>query len=69
VIFIYNGIFSAIKNEILLFADKWIEQGNIILREVSQVPKAKNDFSHMWNINLIQIQQYYEKQVIIRGGH
>jgi hypothetical protein len=26
-------------------------------------------FSHMWTINLIQIQQYYEKQVTQRGGH
>jgi hypothetical protein len=23
----------------------------------------------MWNIDLIQIQQYYEKQVIARGSH
>jgi hypothetical protein len=26
-------------------------------------------FSHMWNIELIQIQQYYEKQVTLSGGH
>jgi hypothetical protein len=30
------------KNEILLFAGKWIELENIILSEVSQVQKAKN---------------------------
>jgi hypothetical protein len=24
--------------------------------------------SHMWNIDLIQIQQYYEKQVTLRRG-
>jgi hypothetical protein len=23
----------------------------------------------MWNIDLIQEQQYYEKQVTVRGGH
>jgi hypothetical protein len=23
----------------------------------------------MWNIDLIQIQQYYEKQVMLRVGH
>jgi hypothetical protein len=23
----------------------------------------------MWNIDLIQMQQYYEKQVKLRGGH
>jgi hypothetical protein len=26
-------------------------------------------FSHMWNTDLIQIQQYYEKLVTLRGGH
>jgi hypothetical protein len=26
-------------------------------------------FSHMWSIYLIQIQEYYEKQVMLRGGH
>jgi hypothetical protein len=29
------------KNEILLFAGKWMELGNIILSEVSQAQKAK----------------------------
>jgi hypothetical protein len=27
-----------------------------------------NVFSHMWSIDLIQIQQYYEKPVTPRGG-
>jgi hypothetical protein len=26
-------------------------------------------FSHIWKINLIQVQQYYEKQVMLRRGH
>jgi hypothetical protein len=44
--------------------------GSIILNEVSSVQKAKGHvFSHMWNIGPIQIQQYYEKQVTLRGGH
>jgi hypothetical protein len=30
------------NNEILSFASKWMEQGNIILSEVSQAQKAKN---------------------------
>jgi hypothetical protein len=47
VVFIYNGIYSAIKNEILSFADKWMELENIILSEVSQVQKAK---SHMFSL-------------------
>jgi hypothetical protein len=37
---------AAKKNEILLFAGKWMEPENIILNEVSQVWKAK---SHMFS--------------------
>jgi hypothetical protein len=33
--------YSATKNEILLFAGKWVKLENIILSEVSQVPKVK----------------------------
>jgi hypothetical protein len=33
--------YAVTKNEILLFAGKWIELGNIILSEVSHVQKAK----------------------------
>jgi hypothetical protein len=45
--------------------------GEIILSEVSQAQKAKSGmFSlKLWNIDLIQMQQYYEKQVTLRGGH
>jgi hypothetical protein len=31
------------KNEILSFASKWLELENIMLREVSQTQKTKND--------------------------
>jgi hypothetical protein len=42
VIFIHNGIFSAIKkNGILSFAGKCMELENIILSDGSQVLKAK----------------------------
>jgi hypothetical protein len=34
--------YSARKNEILLFASKWIELENTILSKVSQAQKAKN---------------------------
>jgi hypothetical protein len=34
---IHNEIYSAIKNEILSLAGKWMELENIILSEVSQV--------------------------------
>jgi hypothetical protein len=41
----------------LSFAGKWMELKNIIFSEVSQVQKAKGHiFSHIWNIDLIQIQ-------------
>jgi hypothetical protein len=47
-----------------------MELESIILSEVSQVQKAKSHiFSQMWNIDLTQIQQYYDKQVTLRGGH
>jgi hypothetical protein len=70
VIFIYNRIlFSHQENEILSFAGKWVGLENIILSEVFQVQKAKKHvFSHMWNIDIIQIQRY-EKQFTLRGGH
>jgi hypothetical protein len=35
-------LYSAIKNEMLSFAGKWMEPENIILSEVSQVQKAKS---------------------------
>jgi hypothetical protein len=34
--------YSAIKNEILAFASKWMELENVILRKVSQTQKTKN---------------------------
>jgi hypothetical protein len=34
--------FSATKNEVLLFAGKWMELEYTILREVSQVQKVKS---------------------------
>jgi hypothetical protein len=40
--------YSAInKNEILLFAGKWMQLENIILSEVSQIQKAKG---HMFSL-------------------
>jgi sulfur transfer complex TusBCD TusB component (DsrH family) len=43
VVFIHNGIYSAMKkNEILSFVSKWMELENIILSELSQTQKAKN---------------------------
>jgi hypothetical protein len=63
--------YSAIKkNEILSFAGEWMELENIILSEVSQVQKAKSYMlCHVWNIDLIQMQQYYKKQVTLRGNY
>jgi hypothetical protein len=44
------------KNEILLFAGKWMELENIILTKVSQVQKAKAACFHLYaEYNLIQM--------------
>jgi hypothetical protein len=71
VVFVFNGILSTTKkNEMLSFAGKWMELENIILIEVSQLQNTRSHiFSHMWNTDLIQILQYYVKQVMLRGGH
>jgi hypothetical protein len=46
-----------------------MELENTILGEVSQAQKDKGHmFSHMWNIDPIQTQQCYEKQVMLWGG-
>jgi hypothetical protein len=46
------------KNEILLFAGKWMELENIILNEVSQAQKTKNRYVllHMQTLDLGQMQ-------------
>jgi hypothetical protein len=50
--------YSALKNEILSFTNKWMELENIILRKVSQSQKTKNCMSsHMRTLDLGQIQQ------------
>jgi hypothetical protein len=55
------------KNEIVSFAGKWMEQENIILSEGRcRRPKVTCFLSYV-NIVLIQIQQFYEKQVMLRG--
>jgi hypothetical protein len=49
--------YSAIKkNEILSFASKWMELVNIILREVSQVQKAKGSMFYL----ICEIQAQYK---------
>jgi hypothetical protein len=57
--------YSATKKEILSFADKCMKLENIILSEVSQTQKAKklHVLSHMWNIDLTRMQDYYEPLV------
>jgi hypothetical protein len=42
--------YSAIKNEIMLFAGKWMELENIMLNKVRQTQKSKvTCFSSMWS--------------------
>jgi hypothetical protein len=41
------------KNEIMLFAGKWMELENISLSEISQAQKVKGHmFSFMWKLDL-----------------
>jgi hypothetical protein len=55
------------KNEIWSFTSKWMELENIILRDVWKA--ISHVFSLVWNIDQLKIQKYYEKQVMLRGGH
>ena len=42
-VYLYNGVYKAIKNEdILSFAGKWMELKNITLSEVTQTQKCMN---------------------------
>jgi hypothetical protein len=52
-------LFSHKKNEVSSFAGKWMELENIILSEVSPGSESQrlHVFSHVRNINLIQIQE------------
>jgi hypothetical protein len=40
--------------------------GSFVKNQLAEKPHV---FSHMWIIDLIQIQEYYEKLVTLRGGH
>jgi hypothetical protein len=65
------------KNEILSFAGKWMEVEDIIFNEANHLKcsyphsgsQKPHIFSHNWNTDLIQIYQYKEKEVTLRGGH
>jgi hypothetical protein len=53
------------KNEIMLFAGKWIKLENFMLSEVSQAQKVKGYVSfHMWKLDL-KLNVYTETQMII----
>jgi hypothetical protein len=56
--------YSATKNEILSFANTWVELENIILSEVTQAQKAKN---HMFSL-ISRLQTYRPKQMQILLG-
>jgi hypothetical protein len=62
--------YSATKNEVLPFADKWMELENIILHEVSQAqrPKVASSLSYVENRPKINV-QYYGTLVTLRGGY
>jgi hypothetical protein len=51
----HNGVLLTIKkNEIMLFAGKWMKLENFMLSEVSQAQKSQkfHMFSHMWKLDL-----------------
>jgi hypothetical protein len=50
----------------VLFAGKWVEMENIMLSKVSQVQKAKGC---VLSQDQYKYKQYYENQVILRGGN
>jgi hypothetical protein len=58
------------KNEILLFAGKWMELENIILSEVSQAQKTKKSYvlPHMQTLDLEQIQECVWGERVREGG-
>jgi hypothetical protein len=59
------------KNEILLFASKWMELENFILNEVSQAQKTKNDnvLPHMWTLVRANIATLLDLGHTLRGEH
>jgi hypothetical protein len=66
------GFYSAIKkNEISLFAGKWMELESITLSEVSQVQKAKGCVFPLICGTQTQhkYKQHYEMQLMLKGGH
>jgi hypothetical protein len=57
------------KNEILLFAGKWMELETPLSEDMVQKAKSCMFSSYIWNIDLVQILQYYEKWATLKGGH
>jgi hypothetical protein len=51
------------------FCHSQVNGWNIISSEISQTQKAKKPhvLSHMWNIDLTQMQLYYETLVTLKG--
>ena len=51
------------NNDILKFADKWIDLENIILTKVTQTQKDKyHMYSHKWLLDIKQIKPVYSSQ-------
>jgi hypothetical protein len=48
VVDICNGVFFSNKNEIMLFAGKWMQMDSIMLSKINQAQKNIT-FSLMWN--------------------
>ena len=54
--------YSAIKNEIMLFAATWIQLETIILSEVSQKEKGKYHITSMWNLKYDRNEPVYKTE-------
>jgi hypothetical protein len=51
-----------------LLQERWLRYSFFPSCEINSEQKL-HVLSHKWNIDLIKIQQCYEKQVMLRGGH
>jgi hypothetical protein len=51
------------------FEGKWMQLEDIMLSKPSSETQRLHVLAHMWDADLIQMQQYSEKQVTLRRGH
>jgi hypothetical protein len=62
------GLFNQKKNEIILFAGKWMYLEIIMLTKISQTPKDKYSFFHMQILIVLKDRKAYKKMFWGIGG-